>query len=223
MGLGKTLKKGEHLMSTANITQELCWKLLDRHYIKIGEAGIKKMEKLQKKREHAGRVLCVCQRITAALSVSSQNRIDEERLAFAAILHDIAKFDNDEIHDKLALEIIQTEYAEWAARQEQPPADTPDFSEIGELIRWHKDDEFAPPAGLAPEASILRIADKIDQVHRKERKLRKADSKKEKEKLEKKLKKATDHYEESLELARAFWGNGYAAFKEICDKEKNSQ
>jgi len=210
-------------MSTANITQELCWELLDRHYDKIRAAGTEKEKKLRKKREHTERVLCTSQRIAAALAVSGGKPIDEERLAFAAILHDIAKFDNDEIHDKLALGIIRKEYAEWAAGQEQPPADTPDFSEIGELIRWHKDDEFAPPAGLAAEASILRIADKIDQVHRKERKLRKADSKKEREKRGKQLKEATAHYEESLELARGFWGDGYAAFKEICDGEKDGQ
>ncbi len=156
-------------------------------------------------------MLRVCQRIAAALSVSSQNRVDEERLAYAAIPHDIARYDNDKTHHEIALGIIQKEYAEWASQQRPSSADPPDFSQIGKIIRWHKGKIFNPPDYLSLEVSILRLADKIDQVHRKERKPREAKPKK-KAKREKKLEEAQSNYEESLELAR-FLGKRLRGFQ----------
>lgn len=204
-------------MDTLN--QELCWELLCRHYEQNRTAGRTDEEDIRKKRAHAGRVLAVCRRIAAALPPACRERIDCERLDCAAILHDIAKFDSDETHHLLAAGTIQSEYEKWAVQQPQSPGDAPDFSRIGGIIRWHKGNAFTPPGELALEASILRIADKIDKVCRKTRKLQKEGGPKKLAKRRKELQKAEERYEGSLAAVRPYWGDDYAAFQLLCARE----
>lgn len=204
-------------MSTSN--QELCRELLCRHYEENRTDGRADEEDIRKKCAHTRRVLAVCRSIADGLPPACRERIDRERLDCAAILHDIAKFDSDEAHHLLASETIRREYEEWAARQPQAPADAPDFSRIGGIIRWHKGDAFTPPRELALEASILRMADKIDKVCRKARKLREEDDPKKLAKRRKKLQKAEERYRGSLAAVEPYWGDGYAAFRRLCEKE----
>lgn len=201
------------------LNRELCWELLCRHYEQNRTAGWADEEDIRKKRAHAGRVFDICQEITAALPSACREHIDGERLVCAAILHDIAKFDSDETHHLLAAGTIQSEYEKWAVQQPQSPGDALDFSQIGGIIRWHKGDAFTPPGKLALEASILRMADKIDKVCRKTRKLQKEGGPKKLAKRRKELQKAKERYEESLAAVRPYWGNDYAAFQQLCAKE----
>lgn len=199
--------------------QELCRELLCRHYEKNRAAGRADEKDIQKKRAHTRQVLVVCRRIADGLPPACRERIDRERLDCAAILHDIAKFDSDEAHHLLASETIRREYEEWAARQPQAPADAPDFSRIGGIIRWHKGDAFTPPRELALEASILRMADKIDKVCRKTRKLQEEDDLKKLAKRRKKLQKAEERYRESLAAVKPYWGGDFETFQALCAKK----
>lgn len=198
--------------------QELSRELLCRHYERNRVAAQADEKDIRKKCAHTGRVLAICRRIAAALPPACRERIDDECLDCAAILHDIAKFDSDETHHLLASETIRREYEDWAAQWPQSPADVPDFSRIGGIIRWHKGDAFTPPGELALEASVLRMADKIDKVRRKARKLQKEDNPQKLVKRRKALQKAQERYRESLAAVQPYWGDDYAAFQALCAK-----
>ena len=146
-----------------DISKETCWKLLDHHYASV---TWEIQEEKQEKRKHAERVLGICQEIMGLLPQRVQNCVDAEKLNAAAILHDIAKFDNDDEHHKLALKIIQKEYEWLEAETKIVPFEKRDLLQIGNIIRYHKGKKYEPDTLVELETAILRMADKIDKLDR---------------------------------------------------------
>nr|DAU88250.1 MAG TPA: Cyclic di-GMP phosphodiesterase [Caudoviricetes sp.] len=82
---------------------------------------------------------------------------DEKELIYnAAILHDIAKFDNKKKHNKM-VENVLSNYCE-------DEEDDDDFEDLCSIIKYHKGKKFKPDKDIAVMAAILRMADKIDKV-----------------------------------------------------------
>lgn len=163
------------------LTEDTCYALLRSHYDEYLERKRRKLETLegakllekrekQRKREekadfhlaHTERVVSICREILSGLSPESRGRVDEELLIAAAILHDVAKFDEkkgEHDHHKLAAGVLSANRAALG-----PDVDGGTLGALADIIRAHKGKKFQPGEGHAREAAILRMADKVDML-----------------------------------------------------------
>ena len=115
---------------------------------------------VEEKIQHSERVLRVCDEIADLLRQLADVDLNRELLRKAAILHDIAKFDNKGLHHKLAADVICEHQLSSIPENEG--------ERIGKIIRAHKGDTFKPGGWEnALLAAILRMADKIDKAVQK--------------------------------------------------------
>lgn len=140
-----------------NYDKEACWTLLKAHYESL-DLSSKKRAKAKEALQHTERVVELCEDVTNLLEPRLQSCVDRNLLEAAAILHDIAKFDNTDSHEEDAIDVIRAE----CAKQTISPIDPRDFASLDEVIRWHRDG-FDPHPRVALEAAILRAADKLDK------------------------------------------------------------
>ena len=118
---------------------------------------------VEEKIQHSERVLRVCDEIADLLRQLADVDLNLELLRKAAILHDIAKFDNKGLHHKLAADVICEHQLSSIPENEG--------ERIGKIIRAHKGDTFKPGGWEnALLAAILRMADKtvdenLDIIH----------------------------------------------------------
>lgn len=128
-----------------------CFKLLKKH-LKERCSVEKKVKKVFK---HSKRVLDICEEIISYLDLKKRLR----RMTYrAAIFHDIAKFDGTAIpHNENAKAILEKFFNK----------DDKDFKKICQIIKYHRD-EFEPDEDIALLAAILRLADKIDKLNKKQ-------------------------------------------------------
>ncbi len=104
-------------------------------------------------REHVARVVEMCIEFSENMNL---NDAKKELLIDAAWLHDIAKFDNDDEHNK-------KKHVEAAVKQVSKEKE---LSAICEIIKAHKG-KFKPSEEYKLEAAILRICDKLDRFNKK--------------------------------------------------------
>ena len=144
---------------------------------KTAEELEKLKEKIEKRKTHSLRVLAFCSDITKALAAGGEAqaaespslpKLNEPLLSAAALLHDIAKFDSNEHHHRLAVSAVKTVCGPYG------PEDSSAFFALDEIITAHKGD-FRPCPEYAAEAAILRMADKLDKIHRRVRKVQQAE------------------------------------------------
>lgn len=103
--------------------------------------------------EHSTQVADISMSIIAKIDMNIKE--DEKKLVYkAAILHDIAKFDDEDKHNKKAKEVLY----EFCKEDE-------DFEQLCSIIKYHKG-KFKPDKGIAVIAAILRMADKIDKFNK---------------------------------------------------------
>ena len=136
-----------------------CYKLLTGHYedcLERQTACLK--EKMDGHLLHTKRVLTICSEIAEALPPEGRSLVNRELLSSAAVLHDIAKFDDRDDHHKIAEKEIagHIDCLNWEA-------DGFAMKTLGSVIRAHKG-SFEPEEDCACEAAILRMADKIDML-----------------------------------------------------------
>lgn len=128
-------------------------------------------EKIEKKQIHSLRVLAFCRDIAAVLTESNPKPgLNETMLYAAALLHDIAKFDSNKYHHRLAASAVKTVCGPYG------PEDSAGFFALDEIITAHKTRRFAPCPEYAAEAAILRMADKLDEIYRKTQKVQEAEA-----------------------------------------------
>ena len=177
------------------MSKDDCLKLLKKH-LKNTCNDKKERKKVFK---HSKRVLDICEEIISHLDLKKHFR----RMIYrAAIFHDIAKFDNNDIpHNEKAKEILEKKFNK---------KDDDDFEKICLIIKYHRD-EFTPNEDIAILAAILRIADKIDKFNKINIK------KKDIEKIEK-------IYEKNLEEIEKYFKNNkfkhFNKFRKACEEVK---
>lgn len=134
-------------------------KIVNKHWQIILEIpqGQKKI------RVHSERVYKICKEIYGKLPSTVVQQINKKMLYRAAFLHDIAKFDDNGIHNMIAGIIIKEYFNEL---------DCDDFARLCSVIRCHRK-RFDPDKNVIIEAAILRMADKIDKVRRNQKKVKK--------------------------------------------------
>ncbi len=126
------------------------------------------MKRLKKKAQHSKRVRRFSEQIVDQLEEKGM-WLDSDLLNKAALLHDIAKFDDEKKHNRKAKKAIAKEYKKYT----QKDMDKQELKELGAVIKAHKG-TFDPPKSVALEAAVLRMADKIDKTARAEKKAKKA-------------------------------------------------
>lgn len=143
------------------LTPSACYELLNRHYTeRFDQLSAQLRENMKAHLLHTEGVVSVCLEILSALPPQSRLLVDPELLNAAAILHDVAKFDDKDDHHKLAESVILKNCALWGE-----DVDDEDIEALGSIIRAHKG-KFKPDEDYACEAAILRMADKIDMLRR---------------------------------------------------------
>lgn len=104
--------------------------------------------------EHSTRVADISMNIISIINIINE---DEKELVYkAAILHDIAKFDDKNNHNKKAKKVL----SKFCGKDE-------DFENLCLIIKNHKG-KFKPDKDIAIMAAILRLADKIDKFNKDE-------------------------------------------------------
>ncbi len=143
------------------LTSSACYELLTRHYAeRFDQLCTQLREDMRAHLLHTEGVVSVCLEILSALPLESQKLVNQKLLNAAAILHDVAKFDDKDDHHKLAESVILKNRALWGE-----DVDDEDIEALGSIIRAHKG-KFKPDEDYACEAAILRMADKIDMLRR---------------------------------------------------------
>lgn len=143
------------------LTSSACYELLTRHYAeRFDQLCTQLREDMRAHLLHTEGVVSVCLEILSALPPRSRLLVDPELLNDAAILHDVAKFDDKDDHHKRAESVILKNRALWGE-----DVDDKDIEALGSIIRAHKG-KFKPDEDYACEAAILRMADKIDMLRR---------------------------------------------------------
>ena len=120
--------------------------------------------------EHSIRVADISMNIIDEIDMNI-NKDKKELIYKAAILHDIAKFDDKNNHNEEAKKVL----SKFCGKDE-------DFESLCLIIKNHKG-YFNPNKDIAIPAAILRMADKIDKFNKKKNKKNKI-NKKYKENLE---------------------------------------
>ena len=171
---------------------------------KTAEELEKLKEKIEKRKTHSLRVLAFCSDITKALAAGGEAqaaespslpKLNEPLLSAAALLHDIAKFDSNEHHHRLAVSAVKTVCGPYG------PEDSSAFFALDEIITAHKGD-FRPCPEYAAEAAILRMADKLDKVYRRAQKVQRA-------------KAAEKRAQSSLDIARSLGASNKKITKKV--------
>ena len=143
------------------LTSSACYELLTRHYAeRFDQLCTQLREDMRAHLLHTEGVVSVCLEILSSLPLESQKLVNQKLLNAAAILHDVAKFDDKDDHHKLAESVILKNRALWGE-----DVDDEDIEALGSIIRAHKG-KFKPDVDYACEAAILRMADKIDMLRR---------------------------------------------------------
>ena len=143
------------------LTSSACYELLTRHYAeRFDQLCTQLREDMRAHLLHTEGVVSVCLEILSSLPLESQKLVNQKLLNAAAILHDVAKFDDKDDHHKLAESVILKNRALWGE-----DVDDEDIDALGSIIRAHKG-KFKPDEDYACEAAILRMADKIDMLRR---------------------------------------------------------
>lgn len=171
---------------------------------KTAEELEKLKEKIKKKQTHSLRVLAFCRDIAAALTASNPKpELNETMLYAAAFLHDIAKFDSDKHHHRLAASAVKTVCGSYSSE------DSAAFFALDEIITAHKG-KFNPCPEYAAEAAILRMADKLDKIFRKAQKVQQANC-------------SLERAKEKLKMAQEFGDSGKKLLKKadkVLEKSK---
>lgn len=116
---------------------------------------------IEERIQHSERVLRICDDIANLLHTSADIDLNRDLLHKAALLHDVAKLDNKDLHHKLAKEVIST--------HQLSPIPENQRERLGNIIRAHKGNNFKPGGREnALLAATLRMADKIDKAVWKE-------------------------------------------------------
>lgn len=145
------------------LTSSACYELLNWHYTeRFDQLCAQPREDMRDHLLHTRGVVSICLEILSALPPQSQSLVDPELLNAAAILHDVAKFDDKDDHHKLAESVILKNRALLGE-----DVDDENIEILGSIIRAHKG-KFKPDEDSACEAAILRMADKIDMLRRDE-------------------------------------------------------
>lgn len=144
------------------LTPSACYELLNQHYTeRFDQLCAQLREDMKAHLLHTEGVVSICLEILSRLPQESQLLVDPELLNAAAVLHDVAKFDDKDDHHKLAESVILKNRALLGEE-----VDDEDIEILGSIIRAHKGDKFKPDEDYACEAAILRMADKIDMLRR---------------------------------------------------------
>ncbi len=170
------------------LNEAVCWGMLRHNYA----------ERVEKKVRHTERVLRSCMKIAEKLAEKTDAEIDAGLLAQAAILHDIAKFNDEENHHIKGEKVLEKEYKRLTGRS----LDKETRKKLAAVIAAHKGD-FDPPGKVKFEAAILRMADKLDKYSRGKPS---AD-----ESYEKSMKRIKKYFEDSEE---------YRSFAKVCEKRR---
>jgi len=163
------------------LTESVCYELLNCHYDERLEKKRKKLkelkgpeklkrqeklEKLEKEIEihlrHTEGVVSICREIWSGLPQQSQALVNGELLVAAAVLHDVAKFDEkkgENNHHELAGGVISSNRAMLRSNIDG------NVETLSSIVKAHKG-TFEPNENCACEAAILRMADKIDMLRR---------------------------------------------------------
>ena len=135
------------LPSIMSTSEKDCITKLKRH-LKDNNVEKKKRKKLV---EHTERVVEISSKIVDVLGV---DKYTKEIISKSAIFHDIAKFDDNEKHNKRANEILKGLFEE-----------DNELNKIGDIIACHRGC-FSPREDIAVPAAVLRIADKLDKINK---------------------------------------------------------
>lgn len=135
------------LPSIMSTSEKDCITKLKRH-LKDNNVEKKKRKKLV---EHTERVVEISSKIVDILGV---DKYTKEIISKSAIFHDIAKFDDNEKHNKRAKEILKGLFEE-----------DNELKKIGDIIACHRG-RFNPREDIAIPAAVLRIADKLDKINK---------------------------------------------------------
>lgn len=143
------------------LTSSACYELLNQHYTeRFDQLSAQLREDMKAHLLHTRGVVSICLEILSALPPQSRLLVDPELLNAAAVLHDVAKFDDKDDHHKLAESVILKNRALLGE-----DVDDEGIEALGSIIRAHKG-KFKPDEDYACEAAILRMADKVDMLRR---------------------------------------------------------
>lgn len=116
---------------------------------------------IEERIQHSERVLRICDDIADLLWKKADVDLNRDLLHKAALLHDVAKLDDKDLHHKLAKEVISS--------HQLSPIPEDQRERLGNIIRAHKGGKFKPGGREnALLAATLRMADKIDKAVWKE-------------------------------------------------------
>ena len=135
------------LHSIMSTSEEDCITKLKRH-LKDNNVEKKKRKKLV---EHTERVVEISSKIVDVLGV---DKYTKEIICRSAIFHDIAKFEDNEEHNKRAKKVLKRIFME-----------DEDLKKIFKIIEYHKGD-FKPNRDIVIPSAVLRIADKLDKINK---------------------------------------------------------
>lgn len=170
------------------LSEEVCWGMLRHNY----------RMRVEKKVKHTERVLRSCMKIAEKMGEKTTVDLDEDLLAQAAILHDIAKFNGEGTHHTEGEKVLAKEYERLTGRS----LDKGTREKLAAVIAAHKGD-FDPPKKVKFEAAVLRMADKLDKYTRGKP-------------------SADESYEKSMKKIKKYFENSgdYQTFAEICEKRR---
>lgn len=139
------------------LTAAACYDLLRRHYTACYDRTVPHLrEDMEARWLHTEGVVSICGEILSKLPRQGRLLAHPELLEAAAILHDVAKYDNKDEHHKLAESVL-------LENRSLLGADDGELETLGSIIRAHKG-KFNPDEDCACDAAILRMADKIDML-----------------------------------------------------------
>ena len=138
---------------------------------KYDEEKIKEISELllsKKNYKHSEEVRDICEKVAKRISKKTDYKVDTELLYKSAWLHDIGKIVSKKEHSKYSVDILRNKFKK-----------DKDLKKISCVILAHNK-EFNPNEDVMIEASILRIADKLDKYRKLKEQLQKIDKKYEK-------------------------------------------
>lgn len=150
-------------------------------------------------KEHSENVCKICKDIALQLKTGGIE-VDKKLLKKAAYLHDIGKANYDEdAHPYMSLVYMYNIFDCSGGEKEEYAW------KLGQIIIAHKG-IFCPPACVAKEAAILRMADKIDKYSKPQYSLKEAE-----ESCKKSLKKIKEYFREND------WADEFEKIKVACE------
>lgn len=161
---------------------------------KYDEEKIKKISELllsKKNYKHSEEVRDICEKVAKKIFKKTGYKVDTELLYKSAWLHDIGKIVSKKEHSKYSVDILRNKFK-----------NDKDLKKISCVILAHNK-EFNPNKDVMIEASILRIADKLDKYRKLEKKLVKIG----RESIEEELDKIDKKYEENIKKIKEYLKN----------------